>query len=121
MQIITRSHLKAFLTGPSIDPEGDLSVEQNAFADAILADNLAQHFVFTDNENGQDPQVGYDDYAVVVREVIPSSDAPNGYYGMTAYRPEWQPTTTVYYCYLGGSTVASATGFVVTTATLVEG
>lgn len=123
MQIITRSHLKAFLTDPSMDPEQELTTEMTAFADGILADSpYAQYFVFTDNENGDDPEVGYDEFAPVVsRVVVPQADADCGYYGMDVKCSQYNlgNPTKVYGCYLGGSTGASATGFVITTAELV--
>lgn len=126
MQIIDRSVLLATLIGQAFDPEQAYTEEMTAFANAILADapESATHFVYTDNENGDDPTVSWgqdaDLHCVVSQELIPLTYTKSGdsYYGLSASHSSYEPerSRVIYYCYLGGSPLNSAPGFVLTTA-----
>jgi hypothetical protein len=132
MHIIARSALLATLTGPALNPDQQAQEEMTAFANAILAHAPAAvtHFVYTDHENGDDVQVGWPEYAQVKSvDLLGSGEvytaSGDSYYGCSAeyrhfdYAPGVTPTVdsrVLYHCYLGGSPMNSAPGFVISTA-----
>jgi hypothetical protein len=136
VQIITRANLLAVLTGTTMDPEQEFQEEMTAFATAILAHAPAavQHFVYTDHENGDDPVVSWGEYAQTKSvELLGNGEVYNArgdsYYGCTAQTHDWQyaagvtpieDTRVLYHCYLGGSPLNSAPGFVISTALLLS-
>jgi hypothetical protein len=133
MQIITRANLLAVLTGTAMDPMVECQEEMTAFANAILAHAPAeaQHFVYTDNENGDDQVVSWGEYTQLhTTELVPLTYTKSGdsYYGCTAQTRNWQEpegtapmedSRVLYHCYLGGSPLNSAPGFVISTALLL--
>lgn len=135
MQIIARANLLAALTGPSMDPEREFQEELTAFANAIQAHAPAgvTHFVYTDHENGDDPVVSWGEHTpTTLLNLLGSGEVQstqgNGYYGCAAqvvsrqYAPGLTPPAdnrVLYHCYMGGSPLNSAPGFVVATAVVL--
>lgn len=126
MQIIARSQLAAVMTSDSFDPDQQFNEEMTAFAAAILAHCPTEytHFVFTDHENGGDPEVSWGEGArVTPEELVPLTWRQDGgsYYGLTSVVSDFSANgQPIYHCYLGGSPLNSAPGFVLTPATLYD-
>lgn len=122
MDIVSRTNLLAFLTGPFMDPDQQAQEELNAIANAVLADAPATitHFLHTDHENGDDPVVAYPEHVETQnRGLITEKYNSRGdsYYGVMAQsRSDSYPgdDRVLYHCYLGGSPLNSAPGFVLT-------
>lgn len=131
MYLVTRDQFAAFLTGSTMDPEQSIQQEMSEFAASILADAPASvtHFLVTDHENGDDPEITFPHYVRdepgCVQELIPLSNAPNGYYGLSRTRhygslDREDENRFVYQCYIGGSPLDSAPGFNITALVLFQ-
>lgn len=131
MQIISRAKLLATLTGPVFAPNGfDLQAFTD-IANAVLAHAPpeVQWFVYSDHENGGDFYVGIDPQlhsveTMVTQEILPMTYNSNGdsYHGVAV---SYDCTglgfpNLVYNCYLGGSSLNSACGFVLASAKLAD-
>jgi hypothetical protein len=123
MQIVARASLLAFLTGPFMDPDQEHQEEFTAIANAVLLNAPASvtHFLYSDHENGDDPEIRYPEYIQLQSEhLINEQYTANGdsYYGVYA---QWRDlglpndNRVLYHCYLGGSPLNSAPGFVLST------
>jgi hypothetical protein len=119
MIIVSRANLASFLTGNFCDPDQEFQEEFNAFASVILADspNYVQWFIYSDHENGNDPQVSSNSSETRVLVDQTFGKVSHSYYGVNAHN-SWEDLAPVvfYDCYLGGSEGASASGFVITCA-----
>jgi hypothetical protein len=127
MQIVARQHLLGFLTGSSMDPMQEFREEMTAISQAILDDLPAgvQYLVYSDHENGEDPQVSWEGFGRVSRDLINEQYRSDGdsYYGVSVTQLERvypADDRRVYNCYLGGSPLNSAPGFVISTAALAD-
>ena len=119
LKVISRADLAAFLTSSYMDPEGELQEELQAHAAAILKESSAALFVYTDHENGDDPQVGYSEYNSDSANILPVTYRKDmgSYYGVTVSRHMYNTQSPkVFHCYLGGSDITSAPGYVITEA-----
>lgn len=123
MQIVARASLLAFLTGPFMDPEQEQLEALTAIGNAVLLNAPASvtHFLYSDHENGDDPVVAYPEHTSTHTEaLIDAKYTANGdsYYGVGAqWRDIGLPSDdrVLYHCYLGGSPLNSAPGFVLST------
>ena len=124
MQVVTRAQLAAFLTGSFMDPDQNNQEELTAFGAAILAHSAAPVFVYTDHENGDDPEVSCA-VGMPTVDVVPLTYtmAGDSYYGVSVQQPQYPEEGNgwaVYNCYLGGSPLNSAPAFNITAAGYVE-
>lgn len=113
MQFCSRENLAAMLCQDV--PEGEGLKEMQLMAEAILTDSKASHFLYSNDENGDDPKVSYEDFQLESSDVLPvRDDGDLGYFGVVRQSHKFNDTAPrVYGCYLGGSPLSSAPGFAV--------
>lgn len=126
MLIVPRAQLLKYMVSDQYDYDQQFTRVFTVMATAIMADAPPDvtHFVLTDHENGDDLYVGVQEYdGYDSTDLVPLTDDDTGYFGVAASRNRhFDPgdNRVLYNCYLGGSPLASAPGFVISTAIMVN-
>lgn len=136
MQIVARANLLSYLTGPSFDPDSGMLHELTIIANAVLADAPAEytHFLLSDHENGDDPEVRWPEFyyepgrdQLVRTELVPYQQAPvingicnGGFYMSRTVKRDELTVQPLYYAVLGDVPIMAGAGFAITPVTLVE-
>jgi hypothetical protein len=119
MYVIPREMLVEVLLGDRINPDHAFDQEMRDFGEAIssvLRPDIT-HLVFSDSENGSDPDISHDNFNDTGEDRHPSEDllyrtSDNGYYGITILASRFnEDAVRIFHCYMGGSSLQSAPGF----------